>query len=234
MRVYVEGTAAEYAATTSRNTTGQLTWDAARRLCAFLRATRAWRRANARVLELGSGNGWLACELGRYRDELGIARVACTETASGGALEWLRARAAANAEYAGGAEGFLTCHALDWVEYARVVEGSGDGVDLDAFDGFDVVLGADLVYDEAGTRALPRVVAALLGRNPGAKFWYAHTKHRYDGMDCDFFDALASNGLACREVREDGCPSPPPSPPPFASLFPDQRIAVYEISLPTV
>lgn len=230
---WVEGAASAYAATTSRNTTGQLTWDASRRLFAFLRASDAWRptRGRARALELGSGAGWLACALGRHRKEMGVEEVVASETPQGGALEWLRARTAANAAYAGGVEGFLTCEALDWEAFARDVEASG-GRGTAAFDGFDVVFGADLVYDEAGTKALPRVVAALLARNPEAKFWYAHTKHRYDGMDCDFFDELAARGLACREVREDGCPSPPPSPPPFASLFPDQRIAVYEISLP--
>ena len=96
----------------------------------------------------------------------------------------------------------------------------------------DVVLGADLVYDDAGVVALPRVVKALLSRaRSGAVFYYAHTKHRYDGMDLDFFANVSANGLTCEEVRPRGAPSPPPSPPPFESLFPDQRIAIYRIAL---
>jgi len=34
-----------------------------------------------------------------------------------------------------------------------------------------------------------------------------------------------------QEVREPGSPSPPPSPPPLTELFPEQRIAVYQMSL---
>ena len=96
----------------------------------------------------------------------------------------------------------------------------------------DVVLGADLVYDDAGVVALPRVVAAVLARARGtAVFYYAHTKHRYDGMDLDFFANVAARGLTCEEVRARGAATPPPSPPPFESLFPDQRVAVYRIAL---
>jgi len=53
------GTAEEYAATTSFNTTGQLTWPAARRLARFLESTSEWRGGDdarrPRALELGSG-----------------------------------------------------------------------------------------------------------------------------------------------------------------------------------
>jgi hypothetical protein len=99
---------------------------------------------------------------------------------------------------------------------------------------FDAILGADLVYEDAGVKMLPRVVAALLAGNRkrrDAAFWYAHTKHRYDGMDLDFFEEIRACGLRIEEVREDGVPSPPPSPPPFESLFPEQRIAIYRIDL---
>jgi hypothetical protein len=53
-------------------------------------------------------------------------------------------------------------------------------------------------------------------------------------MDMDFFAALEAAGLSCEEVREPGAPSPPPSPVPYAELFPDKRIAVFRITLQDV
>ncbi len=46
-----------------------------------------------------------------------------------------------------------------------------------------------------------------------------------------FFEQLARCGLTCVEVREPGVPTPPPSPPPLTELFPEMRIAVYDIRL---
>ena len=63
---FVEGDAFEYARRTTANTTGQLTWPAARALAAFLDASDALRRARE-VLELGSGNGWLGLAVLRAR-----------------------------------------------------------------------------------------------------------------------------------------------------------------------
>ena len=241
---FVEGDAFEYAACATENTTGQSTWDAARRLETFLRRDDRWGRRDSdvtrgrddaaarrrtRALELGSGNGWLGMALVRERERSGVGEMVMTERARGGALEWLRRRVEANAAWTRDGSGAIACKALDWVEFARDEADGGD--DDGEFAGFDAIFGSDLVYDRDGVEALPRVVAALLRRNPGAEFWYAHTKHRYDGMDEDFFAEIERCGLSREEVREDGVPTPPPSPPPFESLFPDQRIAVYRISL---
>lgn len=256
---FVEGDAFEYARRTTANTTGQLTWPAARALAAFLDASDALRRARE-VLELGSGNGWLGLAVLRARGARDV-RVTMTETTEGGALRWLEARARANAAW-GRIEGDdgarARCRALNWNAFSSDAAASdagdaGDGeeganadargsartedetpltADSPELADVDVVLGADLVYDDAGVVALPRVVKALLSRaRSGAVFYYAHTKHRYDGMDLDFFANVSANGLTCEEVRPRGAPSPPPSPPPFETLFPDQRIAIYRIAL---
>lgn len=52
---------------------------------------------------------------------------------------------------------------------------------------------------------------------------------RYDNMDVTLFERLEAEGLAVEEVCEPDCQLPPPSPPPFSSLFPDMRIAVFKI-----
>lgn len=48
-------------------------------------------------------------------------------------------------------------------------------------------------------------------------------------MDVTLFERLEAEGLAVEEVCEAGCELQPPSPPPFSSLFPDMRIAVFKI-----
>ena len=87
----------------------------------------------------------------------------------------------------------------------------------------DFLLGSDLVYEESGVKMLPKVIAAKLlstrCKEPDSFMLYAHTKHRYDGMDVDFFENLEKEGLDYEEVRKNGTKTPPPSPPPFESLF---------------
>ncbi|GLC46774.1 hypothetical protein PLESTB_001660700 [Pleodorina starrii] len=95
---------------------------------------------------------------------------------------------------------------------------------------WDLVLGSDLVYNDVGADCLPRVMRALAGSGSG-RILYCHTKHRFDTHDMQFFSQLAACGLECREVHEPSVPSPPPSPPPLTELFPDMRIAVYDIRL---
>eukprot|EP00775_Hariotina_reticulata_P004246 gene4246-4496_t len=64
----------------------------------------------------------------------------------------------------------------------------------------------------------------------GPVMYYAHTKHRFDALDVEFFEQLAAHDLDVMEVVEAGRELPPPSPPAFSSLFPDMRIAVFRIS----
>eukprot|EP00892_Ulva_mutabilis_P000164 jgi/Ulvmu1/10148/UM006_0102.1 len=94
---------------------------------------------------------------------------------------------------------------------------------------WDYIVGSDLVYNEAGCRLLPRVIAQLA--SPDTVVLYAHTKRRFEMLDCDFFSNLRSEGLAVEEVKERWAPDPPPSPTAFESVFPDMRIAVFRIRL---
>lgn len=48
-------------------------------------------------------------------------------------------------------------------------------------------------------------------------------------MDVMLFEQLEAQGLTVEEVVEAGRELPPPSPPPFSSLFPDMRCAVFKI-----
>jgi hypothetical protein len=48
-------------------------------------------------------------------------------------------------------------------------------------------------------------------------------------MDVTLFERLEAEGLSVEEVVEAGSELPPPSPPPFSSLFPDMRCAMFKI-----
>jgi hypothetical protein len=52
---------------------------------------------------------------------------------------------------------------------------------------------------------------------------------RFDHLDMKFFEELEANGLVFDEVVESGRELLPPSPPPLTELFPEMRIAVYNI-----
>jgi hypothetical protein len=62
-------------------------------------------------------------------------------------------------------------------------------------------------------------------------FIYCHTLWRYELRDVDFFAQLTACGLAFEEVAEPGAPPPPEPPEPFAELFPEQRAAVFRVTL---
>lgn len=94
---------------------------------------------------------------------------------------------------------------------------------------WDLVIGSDLVYNDVGCALLPRVLRRFAG--PRTTILYAHTRHRFDNYDQMFFEGVAAVGLQCSEVREEGCETPPPSPPPLTELFPEMRIAVYRMML---
>ncbi|GIL86535.1 hypothetical protein Vretimale_11600 [Volvox reticuliferus] len=94
---------------------------------------------------------------------------------------------------------------------------------------WDFIIGSDLVYNTVGTECLPRVMRALAG--PETCILYCHTRHRFDTHDMEFFSQLTACGLIWREVREPSVPTPPQSPPPLTELFPEMRIAIYDIRL---
>ena len=235
------GDAALYMQTTTFNTTGQKRWDAAVALKDFLCSKSeelfSSGTKRVRVLELGSGNGWLAMTIVRkFCDSIDAFHA--TEMEAGGALDWLNLILDSNREkrkLSSKEREKIYATSLDWNEVilSDKEEEVKDDYDAQMID-VDFFLGSDLVYDESGVKILPRVIAKLLRtrcrKTKSGFMLYAHTKHRYDGMDVDFFENVEKEGLVCEEVRKSGTKTPPPSPPPFESLFPDQRIAVFRIS----
>lgn len=165
------------------------------------------------VLELGSGCGQLGLILVRNLPH--AAEVCLTEQAFGGALEHLQTNVIANrglpnmgsvsccacdwthvmlpSVMQAAAAAAAAARGSDAVEQQQDAPHSAGGISqqelLDLHKllttRWDVVVGSDLIYNEAGARALPRVLATLM-RHAGDTTkqqqqpvcYYAHTKHR--------------------------------------------------------
>ncbi|KAG8470977.1 hypothetical protein KFE25_009398 [Diacronema lutheri] len=233
-----------YVASVSEQTTGGEIWPAARALLAFLLgAGRSIVPARARCLELGSGTGWLGMVLAAGGAAPEVCEVVLSEY--GGGLAWLRLNVGHNYESFKCPVGVVECD-WDWFaprpgDDAPVARGSVAAQIVERGP-WDLVFGSDLVYNDAGVHGLPCCLAAL-ARGGCPCILYAHTLHRFDNCDVEFFLSLHRNGMVYRELATseahcDDAPSGtaapraarPPSPPPFSELFPEQRPAIFRIA----
>lgn len=216
------------------------------------------RGSACRVLELGAGTGWLGMTFARnVAPDWPAASVCLTEQASGGAMEWLEDNLASS-RAAGLPLGAVWPASLDWRLWAeaserpsQLVSGSAPGLDDGDAAGtessldpggleWDVVLGSDLIYDMEGVRLLPRVFAHFLRTRPSAVALYAHTLHRYDDFDLQFFEEIREQGLSYHAVAAEGAETSEEAgadADPLASsgegfleeLFPEKRVVVFQI-----
>ena len=166
---------------TALTTTGGVKWDASVYLCDYLEdqcTELGLDQANVRILELGSGCGWLGMILARNLPE--AKSILVTEQAAGGGLDWLKHNLSLN-------ESFSNLRAIecDWRWFAG--EGWQNKFDaattlkLSPSTQVDFLLGADLIYSEEGVSLLPLVFRQLAGKS--TKIVYAHTKRRYEVFD---------------------------------------------------
>jgi len=220
----------EFLAIVDRQTTGGHVWDAARRLKDYILAENALAGCSS-VLELGAGTGWLGMSLALQLR--GLTRVALTELEDGNACEWLRYNVERNRERLSGisatdALGGVEVAPLDW---ACVADGGGGLPANLVVEGWDVVIGSDLIYNSTGAALLPRVLRALLTERAGSppRVLYAHTRYRFEHLDRDFLAECARLGLALNRVwPADG--ARPHSPPPYTELFPEQYIVIWSVA----
>jgi len=207
-------------------------WDAARCLLRFLEAEQAALLGGApkAVLELGSGTGWLGMALASNA-RAQLRRVHVTEMEHGNALRWLYHNVHRN-RAAGCLHGApLTAGPCDWGWWAAggscedPCGDSGARAELESEE-WDLIVGSDLVYNEAGIRMLPRAFAALM--RPRTIVLYAHTLNRFEHYDGLFFEELPRVGLMYERVWcEEGTGEEEAEP--FSQLFPEMRVCVFRI-----
>lgn len=232
-----------YVSSVSEQTTGGEVWPAARALLAFLQGGgRHLVPEGAHCLELGSGTGWLGMMVAA---SLNVGDVVLSEYNAG--LEWLGLNVANNG-------GCFQCPVsvaeCDWGWFGTQVLRGSAPLSADALEKmariveqrWDLVIGSDLVYSDHGVVGLPCCLAALARGAGSPCVLYAHTLHRFDNYDVEFFASLHRNGLVYRELtgNEASCPEASeaapsalersPSPMPFAELFPEQRQAIFRIA----
>jgi len=234
-------------------TTGGKTWDAARKLCTYLEAS--WESLPVsrpvRILELGSGTGWLGMTLasnvadqksnmGRgaaatLTEQPGGATVTLTEQPGGGAMEWLQENIDTN-RAAGLPLESVRAEMLDWLDFGSASTDCKDASIVERWTkeaaSLHLLIGSDLVYDDTGVRILPKVIKHFAQVNPKIMILYAHTLHRFDHMDIDFFQGLREEGLMFHAVAgehgKDGL-EPDIGNGYLDELFPEKRIAVFQI-----
>ncbi|CAE8592908.1 unnamed protein product, partial [Polarella glacialis] len=236
-------------------TTGGRTWDAARKLCNFLE--QEWPTicssydcaASAHILELGAGTGWLGMTVASNLVPDGEPGSVClTEQSGGGAMDWLEQNLAEN-RAAGLALSAVGLQELDWTLWEDCPDNPSSpspGRSLPCTPGgtssWNLLLGSDLVYNEAGVRLLPKVLKDFAARCPDLLILYAHTLHRFDMFDLDFCESLLREGLEYRAVAAENAATVEAAgrdADPLADehagfmeeMFPDQRVVIFQIRL---
>lgn len=183
---------------------GSISWAGGEFLARFLISNRG-RVEGLRVLELGCGLG----VAGLFARLVGAATVTLTDKPA--LLGIANENVAANADALNGG---VAVRALDWDE----------PVVASIAATHDVILGADVVYTDAGAKSLANVLNSLLGPRGGARAALISYKER--GAGAAFFDALKTGGMTAGPLlREDEHSiieivraAPPSAPPP--SRFP--------------
>ncbi|GJE89696.1 hypothetical protein PsYK624_058020 [Phanerochaete sordida] len=116
-----------------------------------------------RILELGAGTGLVGLALGRALERQGTRAELVATDYHPTVLANLRANVALNFPAGGAAPVAVSVHALDWAAFAAPDAPAG----VPPFDvPFDVVLGADIIYELEHARWIKCVVAALLRAPP--------------------------------------------------------------------
>ena len=189
--------------------TGGKVWNASYDFFKFLQTRlNVDSAAKCRILELGSGCGWLGIRLAK---QYPACEIVMSEQSNFGALDWLRYNIDLNGEVD------TKAIELDWVNVPMEV----------AAVSWDYVIGSELVYSYEGARLLPRVLKALLVK-PTSICFYAHSLNRFESIDEALLHEFTANGLNVEVVHGHAALATPPGT--YTELFPDMQLVIFKIT----
>jgi len=187
-------------------TTGGKVWEAAYRMFDFLKCHLP-REGHLKILELGSGCGWLGMSLAEYLGD--TATIVMTEQENGGGLAWLKHNLSLNPHLS-------NCQALglDWINVPCEFQDTH----------WDVIIGSELVYSPITCELLPKVLATLA--RPTTLIYYAHNCNRFEMLDLCLLENFAGLKMQVIPNLRDSLPTTL-----SADLFPDLELEIYTIKL---
>ena len=188
--------------------TGGKVWNASIEFFRFLQSLKGFRNDSVKVIELGSGCGWLGLRLSKEFDSL---KVTMTEQSNFGALDWLNHNVALNPQYG------IDVTELDWSNVkSEIVENS-----------WDLILGCELVYSYEGARLLPRVISKLLNTS-GSVCYYCHSLYRFEAIDEVLIEEFTANNLDFEIVYGQEAFADFGT---YSSLFPELQTVIFKLVL---
>ncbi|KAL8671489.1 MAG: hypothetical protein Q9168_004003 [Polycauliona sp. 1 TL-2023] len=171
----------------SNGDTGHRTWDAALFLATFLFTDGRHFIQDASVLELGAGLGFVSVLCGKH---LGARRVLMTD-----ASETILCAAQQNAEL-NGVDSIVRSSVLEWGtrDVDRVHQNDGEAIS------YDLVLGADMLYEPRDFPALMSTLEDLFTHNPKIQMLISTAIRREETLE-SFMDACNEHSLHVERVR---------------------------------
>eukprot|EP00192_Tetraselmis_astigmatica_P011669 CAMPEP_0117650282 /NCGR_PEP_ID=MMETSP0804-20121206/1457_1 /TAXON_ID=1074897 /ORGANISM="Tetraselmis astigmatica, Strain CCMP880" /LENGTH=363 /DNA_ID=CAMNT_0005456145 /DNA_START=221 /DNA_END=1312 /DNA_ORIENTATION=+ len=193
---------------------GGVVWDCGIAMAQSLRAGWPVNLAGTRVLEIGSGTGIVGIAAA-------ASGAAVTLTDVEGRVPILQANMDCNQQVVSAAGGSMLVAALDWGDpgtaatLLQLQTAAPKAAELPKAPGWDVIIGADLVYSSNVLLPLTTVLKRILSISP-AQFFMAH-KSRSEALDSEMISAMRAEGIQLRKLSW---------PSEFAAAW-DNKVTVY-------
>ena len=175
-------------------TTGGKVWPAARSMFKLVEEKvvealeNRGKQTPLRILELGSGCGWLGMNVcARFGSSV---EVVMTEQENGGACEWLQHNLSLNPHIKN-----ASVRALDW---SCVDDWFKD-------QSWDMLIGSELVYSPITCQLLPDCVS-IIASGP-VPFYYAHNLNRFEILDIELVERFQNKGFSVSALLGDSLPT---------------------------
>jgi predicted nicotinamide N-methyase len=190
--------------------TGGKVWQASLRFYSFLSSDPLFSRSSSsKILELGSGCGWLGLMIAK---DLPESSVIMSEQSHFNALDWLNHNISLNPTISN-----VSAIELDWAHVPDDVVNQR----------WDVILGCELVYSYEGAKLFVALLKTLLtGSN--SVCYYAHSLNRFETVDEMLLSLFQQYELNVEVVF--GQHAVEKAPGSFEDLFRELELVIFRIT----